>query len=162
MPLWTKDQPPTFRNPKHGEAVQTKAGWVDPVTGEVLVAISDLTTKSGPANVSTARFELGSYDQGDALKVIIHFVEKVTVGLGATIEVTTTGAEPITLTAARQVGVYDAVFVGVVPAETGILSVAAQSIAGTVTDTLGGATSGHAISAAAAAAAGTRSVPSVP
>lgn len=159
MPLWTKDRPPVFRNPKHGEAVQTKAGWVDPVTGEVLVAISDLTTKSGPANVSTARFELGSYAQGQALKVFVHFVEKVTVGVGATIEVTTTGlGGNFQLTAASQVGVYDAVFVGVVPAETGILSVSAQSILGTVTDTLGGVTSGHAISAAAAAAAGTRSV----
>lgn len=159
MSLWTKDQPPVFHNPKHGEAVQTKAGWVDPVTGEVLVAISDLTTKSGPANVSTTRFEQGSYAQGAALKVFVNFVEKVDVLAGATIEVSTTGGGGnFLLTSAGQVGVYGAEFNGLVPAETGILSIGAQSILGTVTDTLGGAPATLAISASAGASAGVRPV----
>lgn len=41
MPLWTLKNPPTFRT----DLIATKSGWVDSVTGEVLVAIRQLKTK---------------------------------------------------------------------------------------------------------------------
>jgi len=159
MSLWTKDTPPTFQNPKSGPAVATAAGWVDPNTGEVLVAISNLTTKAGAADVLTTRFENGSYIQGQALKVFVHYNEKVDVVVGATIEASWSGPfGNVTLTAPAQIGTYDVRFDGVVPSEAGTLSVAAQTLLGTVTDNLGGAPSNVSISSVAGAAAGTRPV----
>jgi len=159
MPLWTKDKAPLFGNPKRGEAVQTAAGWVDPITGEVLVAISDLTTKAGAANVTSAKFGLLAYLQGDVLTVLVHFNEKVDVTVGATIQAAWSGPfGNITLTASAQNAAHDVVFSGVVPAEAGVLSIAAQSIAGTIVDDLGAAASGLSISPAAALKAGSRTV----
>lgn len=155
MPLWTKDTPPVFFK----NAVQTKAGWVNPDTGEILVAISDLTSKSGAANVIKCAFEAAALDQGDPLNVIVRFAERVDVTAGATIEVTTTGpSDPIVLTAAAQSGVYDVLFEGTVPAEAGVLSIAAQSVVGTIQDDDGGAPAELAISGTVAAAAGSRTV----
>ena len=155
MPLWTKDSPPTFFK----DAVQTEEGWVNPVTGEILVAISELTDKAGPSDVLTTRFQHSSYVQGQALKVFVHFNEKVDVTAGATIEVSWDGLSGnITLTALAQTGVYDVAFDGVVPSEAGTLSIAAQSVLGTLVDNDGGAAANLAISIAAAASAGTRPV----
>lgn len=41
MPLWELNQPPLFKP----DAVATRTGWMDPVTGEILVAIGSLPTK---------------------------------------------------------------------------------------------------------------------
>lgn len=159
MPLWTKDKPPLFHNPGRGEAVQTEAGWVDPVTGEVLVAISNLTTKSGGANATSVRFTAASYLQDDAVSVVVHFVERVDVTAGATLEAAWSGPfGNVTLTALVQDGVFDVVFTGVVPSEAGTLSVAAQNILGTIVDDLGATPAELSVSAAAAALAGSRVV----
>lgn len=155
MSLWSKDKAPTF----FPTAVQTEAGWVNPTTGEVLVAISELTDKAGGADVQTTRFEHSTYVQGAVLRVLVHFNEKVDVTVGATIEAAWSGLSGnVTLTAAAQTGVYQAIFEGVVPSEAGTLSVAAQTILGTIVDNDGGDPAVLTISASAGSAAGTRPV----
>lgn len=155
MPLWTKDTPPVFFK----NAVQTKAGWVNPDTGEILVAISDLTSKSGAANIIKCAFESAVLQQLDPLNVIVRFAERVDVTAGATIDVTSTGSSGIiTLTAAAQLGVYDVLFEGTVPPEPAVLAIPAQSLVGTIQDDDGGAPAELAISGTVAAAAGSRTV----
>jgi hypothetical protein len=41
MPIWTLVTPPVFKP----DAIPTKRGWQDPVTGELLVAIRQLEDK---------------------------------------------------------------------------------------------------------------------
>lgn len=44
MPLWSLDTPPTF----FPSAGLTKAGWINPVTGELLVTLNDSENQIGP------------------------------------------------------------------------------------------------------------------
>lgn len=166
MALWDYNTPPPFKNPKGKELVATDRGWADPDTGEVLVAIGNLNAK-GVANSTSMRFGAASYLQGAPLSVIVHFEEKVSVVAGASLEVQWSGlAGNVTLQAAAQAGVFDVVFdkqmdnttPEVVPAEAGTLSLAAQSIIGTITETLGAGAANLALSASAASNAGSRIV----
>jgi hypothetical protein len=168
MALWSLDLPPRWRK-KNGkkQPVLTNRGWEDPDTGEVLVAMAGRTEDAGSANIVGIQFDAAALAQGDPLSVTVVFNENVDVVGGATIEVSSTGGGGnITLHAAAQTGVSSVVFnlqvdlltPETVPLETADLSIAAQSILGTVTDTVGGAASDVAIGAAEAAEAGVISV----
>lgn len=159
MSIWTLDTPPTFKTPNGKDYVATDRGWTDPDTGEVAVAISDLTTKAGPADVLSVAFDEASYSPSDSVTIIVHFNEKVDVVSGATVEAAWSGsAGNFVCTAVAQSGVYDVEFTGTVPAEAGTLSVAAQTILGTITDSEGAAAANLLVSVAAAETAGTRDV----
>ena len=159
MSLWTLDTPPTFKTPNGKDYVATERGWTDPDTGEVGVAISNLTTKAGPGDVLSAAFDQASYSQSDPVTLTVSFNEKVDVTAGATIEASWTGVGGnFQLTAAGQTDTYDVEFTGTIPAEAGTLSIAAQTILGTVADSEDATPTNLAVSVAAAATAGTRVV----
>jgi hypothetical protein len=167
MPLWTLDNPPAPRNANGKLCVATEAGWTDPDTGEVLIAISNLTDKAGEADVIAVAFDAEAYLQGDPIALAVRFNEAVDVTAGATIEVSFSGLSGnITLHAVEQLDTAlvvfdkqsDLVTDEVVPAEAGDLSVAAQSIIGTVVDAGTAVAANLAVSAEVAAAAGEISV----
>jgi hypothetical protein len=169
MPLWTRDIPPAWPA-KNGDftPVATEGGWVDPVTGEVLVAISSLATKAGPGDVLSVAFGAASYIQGAPLTVSVTFNERVDVTAGASIVVSSTGTD-VTLYALAQTGVSTVLFnrevdlttPTTVPAEfeDATLSIAAQTITGTVEDSADEVATTLSVSAPIATAAGTRLVP---
>jgi hypothetical protein len=143
MPLWTLEKPPTWREKEELESVGTNRGWEDPKghLHEVLVAIPNLASRAAEANVLSAKFEQAAYLQGDALKVVVRYSEYVNVSAGATLIASWDGPfGNITLTAAAQSAVNEVAFDGVVPAEAGNLSIAAQSVVGTVLDANDGVT----------------------
>lgn len=163
MPLWTLNTPPNFKNPKGKPLVATRKGWEDPDTGEVLVAINGLVTKAGAGDVIAVSFDAESYEQGDPLSVTVRFNERVDVTVGASLEVAWSGMSGnITLNAEAQLNTHEVVFSKqgdnttdeVVPAEAGELSMAAQSISGTIVDAGTLVATNLAISAGAALAAG--------
>lgn len=169
MPLWTLENPPKFMEKTSKEGVATARGWENAKSKqkELIVAIPSLAVKAGEANVLAGSFGQLSYVQGAPLSVAIRYNERVNVTAGAAIVVSWSGLSGnITLYAAAQLGVNDVVFdldamavPAVVPAEAGVLSLAAQSIVGVIVDANDNVTpSDLAISAAAAAAAGTRTV----
>ena len=164
MPLWTLDNPPAFKNPKGKDLVATSRGWEDPDTGEVLVAISDLTTKAGAADILEVLFVDQTPVQGEAISVKVRFNERVDVTVGAALEVSWSGVSGnFYVNAAAQSNVNEVIFdkqadnttPQVVPSEAGELSIAAQTISGTVKDAGTAVDSNLAISAPIAAAAGT-------
>ena len=55
MPLWSLDTPPTF----FPSAQLTKKGWIDPATGELLVALNDTENQIGPGT-DLRRHEFGT------------------------------------------------------------------------------------------------------
>lgn len=121
----------------------TKKGWVDSVTGEVLVALGNLHTKGGQANVKAVKFTAKTYAQGANLTVKVAMNEQVDVTAGASIVITWSGvAGNQTLYALAQTGVTEIVFnqvVGLnaqttVPAEAGTLSIGTQTLGGTIVD----------------------------
>ena len=162
---WDLNSPPVWAP----NAIKTEKGWEDPDTGEVLVAIGNLDTKgpSSEAMVSAVSFDAESLAQGDPLSVTVNFNEAVDVVGGATLEVSSTGVGGnITLHAVAQSGVSAVVFSKevdlttdvTVPLETADLSIAAQSILGTITDSSDATPSDLSINGSIAAAAGIRSV----
>jgi hypothetical protein len=167
MPIWTLDTPPKSYTKIGKNAVATESGWEDSETGEVLVAIRQLATVAGEANVIGASFAALQYAQGEALKVVVRFNEKVNVTAGATLLITWS-ANPLGITAyaAGQLNVSEVAFdkdsMGsplLVPMEAGELSLAAQTISGTVKDASDGLTDSNlSVSADVALAAGTRVV----
>ena len=169
MPIWTNDKAPTFRE----DAVGTESGWENPVTGELVVAIRELSDKAGPADVNAVHFAAAVLAQGDNLAVKVRFNERVNATAGVSILVTSTGAvNPIQLFAAQQLGVQEVLFnlqadlvtPVVVPAEAAVLSVGLQSIVvvlptSFICDALNTRPYSHlAISAAALTHTGTRTV----
>ncbi len=74
MPEWTLTRPPNY----FPTAVATTKGWVDPNTGEVLVAIRNLSGKSS-SHVVSLTLNATSYKSGDSLTVSVQFSEAVTV-----------------------------------------------------------------------------------
>lgn len=164
MALWSLNTPPKFKNPKGKPCVATKRGWEDPDTGEVLVAISSLTLKAGAADILEVTFDAASYARTDAVSVTVRFNERVDVTAGAAIEISWSGvAGNFFAHALAQTNVHEVVFNkdpglvsnALVPNEAGDLSVAAQSVSGTINDAGTLITSNNAVSLAAAAAAGT-------
>ncbi len=163
MGLWDLNNPPRFKNPKGKDLVATTKGWEDPDTGEVLVAIGQLTSKAGAADVLACEFGESEYLRLDPISVIVRFNERVDVTVGASIEVSWSGmAGNFTLNAAAQLNTHEVVFdkqsdnttPEVVPNEAGDLSLAAQSILGTVKDAGTLVSSNLAVSGDAAALAG--------
>ncbi len=127
--------------------VMTERGWCHPVTGELLVTIRDGATKGGAADVVAVRFENSSYARGDDLKVIVDYNENVTVAAGSTLVVTALGGSNITLKAAAQTSVNAVVYSKqngdgttqqTVPDRADTYSVGAQTLGGTITDSVGG------------------------
>jgi hypothetical protein len=168
MSLWTLNQPPRFKNPKGKELVGTKRGWEDPETGEVLVAISQLTTKAGAADVLALSFSDVTLAQGDAVSVVVRFNERVTVTAGAALELSWDGVSGnFFVHALSQTNVHEVLFNKqadlladvVVPSEAGTLSVAAQTISGTIVDAGTLVASNKVVSVDAAALAGEVVVP---
>jgi hypothetical protein len=161
MAQWSRETPPNWRVKNGNKApVATERGWEDPDSGELLVAISNLATKAEEANILEVGFGADAYEQSDPLTVVVRFNEKVNVTAGATLVVTSTGVSGnVTLTAAAQTEVNEVVFSGTVPGEAATLSIAAQSVVGTIVDAAKVASaSDKSISAEIAAAAGTRVV----
>ncbi len=74
MSEWTLTRPPRYKP----TAVATTQGWVDPETGEVLVAIRNLSGKSASTIVSLT-LNASAYKVGDSLTVAVRFSEAVTV-----------------------------------------------------------------------------------
>ena len=147
MANWHGNNPPMWvtKNGNHGntDAVMAKEGWINPRTGEILVAVSNLDVTAGAADPIVVSFLSALLAQGDPLAIEVKFNELVDVTAGDSIVVASTGATPaITLYAVAQHGVYkvrfdkkvDLITPEVVPAETAVLSVAAQSILGTIVD----------------------------
>ena len=83
MSLWTLQQPPNwFANSSRTPAVATPSGWQDPITGELLVAITGLSTTKEPNGAPTlvrVTFDKISYKHGDTAYVIAQYNEAVTV-----------------------------------------------------------------------------------
>jgi len=168
MTLWDYDSPPNWRK-RIGKKnpVATERGWVDPDTGEVLVASKNLSTKAGAADILEVIFAEEAYEQGDPLSVTVVFNEKVDVTAGATIEVSWSGVGGnFSLHAVEQLDESRIVFdkkadlitPEVVPSEGGELSIGAQTLSGTVVDTGTAVATNLAVSADIGTAAGTRLV----
>lgn len=103
MSLWNNNQPPVL----YPHAVATPAGWADPVTGEVLVTVTGLSTFKGGAaelvkigltgNVKsqfTTNQELGNervYAAGDYMVLEAVFSEPVTFSGNPTVSATING-----------------------------------------------------------------------
>jgi hypothetical protein len=160
MSIWTKEVQPKSLTKIQRKAVATNRGWEDSVTGEILIAIQRLAEKAGQANIVSVLFDQAAYEQDDALQVVVRYNEKVNVTAGATLQVSWSGVSGnFAATALAQTAVSEVVFAATVPAEAGNLSLAAQSVVGTVKDSNDGTTDSEvAISAPIAAAAGSKVV----
>jgi hypothetical protein len=144
-PKWLRenDEPANNLN----TAFADERGWVIKHANgyeEVVVCIGGLggagaTDKLGNATIAGVYFNAASYAQNATGTVVVNYNEKVTVTSGATLVVTGSVSGPITATAAGQTGVQQAEFGFVVPSGTQTLSIAAQTISGTIVD-LGTAT----------------------
>lgn len=155
MSLWTLNTPPRWVQ----NAVATVKGWAHPTTNELLVAIRNLTTKAGAADILAVSLNAEEYLQGDELSVTVRFNEKVDVSAGASLVLSWDGlAGDITLYAAAQsnsnliVFAYesDLTTLATIPMEAGTLEMAAQSLVGTIKDTGTAVDSNKAISGAIA------------
>lgn len=157
MPIWTDDKPPQYVGKIHREAVATDKGWEDKTTHEVYVAIPQLATKAGSANILSVLFDKAAYLEGDAAKVIVRYNEYVNLSAGASLIVNWSGVSGnITALAAAGTKLNDVLFTFTVPSEAGSLSLAAQSLIGSIVDNNDGVTASQvAIDAPTALAAGT-------
>lgn len=171
---WNYKTPPPFAP----DAIPTDRGWEAPLAGtdpadelkELVVAIGDLPLKAGAATILSVAFGAASYDEGDALSVTVKFSENVNVADGASIVVASEGTEQYTLYALEQLDAQEIVFDQVVTLDAPVLiddaelepfllSLAAQSVTGTITDAdTAEAAATLAVSAGVASAAGTRLV----
>lgn len=160
MPIWTKEIPPQSYTKIGRKAVATDRGWEDARTGEILVAIPQLAVVAGQANIFSVLFDKAAYAQGDAINVVVRYNEKVNVTAGATLTVSWSGVSGnFVVTALQQSAVTEVVFSGTAPVEAGNLSIAAQTIVGTIVDVSeAGMASELAISSDKAAGAGTIAV----
>lgn len=140
MPTWSLTQSPLYKT----DAIATKRGWEDPITGEVLVCIKNLDVKGGSGDINKVVFGAASYSRNGNLSVKLSFNEKVSVSAGASIVITWSGGagnqtlyataqtNKSTITFDKQV---DVVTNATVPNQAGTLSIAAQTIGGTIVDT---------------------------
>ena len=109
---------------------------------EVLVAIGKLATGLGAADITDVYFKAKSYAAGATGRVVVIFNEKVSVTNGATLTVrNTTDSADITATAAAQTGVNRAEFTFTAAAQGKVHALQAQTITGTIVDTIGGGAS---------------------
>lgn len=158
MPLWGKSQSDESR-PKWlreqdlpannlNTCFADERGWVIRHANgfeEVIACIGGLggagsTDLLGNATIAGVFFKASTYARGNTGTVVVSYNEKVTVTSGATLVVTGSVSGAITATAAGQTGVQQAEFNFVVPSGSAqTLSIAAQTISGTIVD-LGTAT----------------------
>jgi trimeric autotransporter adhesin len=79
MPLWSYAHPPVY----HPTAVASPGGWKDPVTNELLVAISNFTAKNADAIIvptyTLAVPANGTYVDGNVLTVTVASTEPLFV-----------------------------------------------------------------------------------
>lgn len=160
MPLWgkteTDESKPKWldRVNKNGlaeDCFATEQGWVlrhykgaDKNTArywdEVLVAIGGLaggtsaTAALGEADVTAVFFEQEALTQGDTGTVVVIYNEQVDATAGATLVVTGSVTGAITATYARGTGSNRLEFDFTVPAQAEDLSIADQTISGTIED----------------------------
>lgn len=156
MPIWTKETPPKSFSKIGKSAVSTDKGWKDSNTNEILVAIPKLATIAGEANIVSVTFAASEYSQEDALIIKVKYNEYVNVSAGAALQVSWSGVSGnFAAVAAEQLSVAEVQFAAAVPAEAGELSIAEQSIVGTIVDSNDGITASELqISLDLAAAAG--------
>lgn len=139
-PKWLRenDEPANNLN----TAFADERGWVIKHANgfeEVIVCIGGLggagaTDKLGNATIAGVYFKAATYAQGATATVVVNYNEEVTVTSGATLVVTGSVTGAITATAAGQTAVQQAEFNFVVPSGAQTLSIAAQTISGTIVD----------------------------
>lgn len=168
MANWKGNNPPEWQTKIRKDAVATKRGWENPDTREIIIQASNLNTRMGAADVIKVEYVDSSLVGGDEISVKVKFNEKVDVSAGASLVVTSTGISGnITLYALAQSGSYLVLFDKditlssnvVVPSETAILSISAQTVSGTIKDFGTVVDSNKDVSAQVAAEAGTISIP---
>ena len=152
MPLWGKstsdesrpkwlrpeDQPANNLNTAFADA----RGWVIKHANgfeEVIATISNLggagsTDLLGNATIAGVYFAAKTYARNATGTVTVNYNELVTVTSGATLAVTGSVTGAITATAAGQTGVQQVAFTFTVPNVAETLSIAAQTISGTIVD----------------------------
>ena len=108
---------------------------------EILCAMKGLPAALSNATITAVHFEEASYAQGDTASVIVVYNEAVNVSNGATLTVTASGTSNPTATAAAHTGTNRVEFTFTVPSATTTLSIGAQTISGTIVDSVGGAAS---------------------
>jgi len=167
MPIWTTETQPKSLTKIERKAIATDRGWEDSATSEILIAIPQLATLAGQANIVSVSFDKAAYVRGEAVAITVRYNEKVNVAAGANLNLSWTGTNgDFRAYAAVQSEVGEVVFnkdvAGnplVLFTEAGTLFVSAQTIVGTIKDSNNGTTvSEKAISAPIATAAGTRVV----
>ena len=148
MALWgvsdsDESKPKYLKQEDKNNCVAKAEGWVLKKSvgsrnlEEVLVAVgsaTNLATALGNADITGVYFEEASYAQGDSAKVIVVYNENVDVTNGATLTVGATGGSDVTATAAAHDGKNKIEFAFTVPSRTCDLSIAAQTISGTIVD----------------------------
>lgn len=149
-----KNTPPNWKK----DAVATRSGWCHPKTLETLKCYGGLSELQGAPTLTRIEFTDKVLTPGGDLLVDVAWSEQVTVSAGATLHVAVSGGNPdLVLTALAQTKVSEARFklVAGVPALDVTLSVAAQTITGTIVDQDATAAP-KVVSAPIATAAGTR------
>jgi len=165
MGLWGYNKLPLWKNQQKQQdgIVATDKGFEDARTGEVLVAIQNLSAVEGPAVVASVTFDKASYAQGDTINVLVTFTERAIVHVPVNLTITSTGVSGNFVVTAPAFNALSGqnvyTFTATVPAETAVLSIATQTIAGGIFDALDTRPfSNTLVSAPLAAAAGTRSI----
>lgn len=90
MSLWKNDRPPVL----YQDAVATPAGWADPVTGELLVTVTGLSTFKGGASELNRVHIVGTkkiFADDDYIVIEADFTEPVTITGTPTIAATING-----------------------------------------------------------------------
>lgn len=102
------------------DAIATDKGWEIPLKGtnpadnlrEVIQCIGQLPLKAGAATIESILFGAQSYEQGDALSVLVRFSEPVNADAGTKLVVSSTGDDTTEyeLHALLQENVYEVLF----------------------------------------------------
>ena len=115
---------------------------------EILVSVDGLvgaggrgTNTLGGADITAVFFEESTYAASATGTVVVIYNEKVNVTNGATLTVTVTGASNPTATAAAQTNTNRVEFTFTCAAADKVHTIGAQTISGTIVDSVGGAAS---------------------
>mgnify|MGYP001161218425 FL=1 len=139
-PKWTSDG---NKNADKQNVFATAQGWVlrhyknaakTEHYDEILCAMKGLPTALAEATITSVHFEEASYARAATGTVIVVYNELVDVTNGATLTVTASGQSNPTATAAAQTGTNRVEFTFTVPNAATNLSIAAQTISGTIKD----------------------------
>ena len=152
MPLWGKstgdESRPKWLRPEDRPAnnlnttFADQRGWVVRHANgfeEVIACVAGLggagsTDLLGNATIASVYFAAKTYARNATGTVVVNYNELVTVTSGATLAVTGSVSGAITATAAGQTSVQQAVFTFTVPNSAQNLSIASQTISGTIVD----------------------------